>query len=202
MKINLYLTIFGKLQTAAVRLAHRLPFRSTAGLSKALAMALLLFGFGCPGRAQTMETITNSINGFQTLLANLPPDQPVVYVGDMGFRAAYLRGWISQLQKMAGLSVTNAVTPRSAFSGYAASWPNGVVPYTYDSSMTSAMTNEFEGAIYVWQKVANLKFIQRTTEDNFIIVTNDGYGHPSDSYVGMIDRPQLLRINTGFPQMD
>src|ERR1017187_3859903 len=78
MKTNLYLTIFGKLQTAAVRLAHRLPFRSTAGLSKALAMALLLFGFGCPGRAQTMETITNSINGFQTLLANLPPDQPVV----------------------------------------------------------------------------------------------------------------------------
>src|ERR1019366_6724048 len=119
-----------------------------------------------------------------------------------GFRPAYLRGWISQLQKMAGLSVTNAVTPRSAFSGYAASWPNGVVPYTYDSSMTSAMTNEFEGAIYVWQKVANLKFIQRTTEDNFIIVTNDGYGHPSDSYVGMIGGPQLLRINTLYPQMD
>ena len=62
--------------------------------------------------------------------------------------------------------------------------------------------SEFEGAIYIWQKVANLKFIQRTTQPNFIIVTNDGVGSPSDSYVGMIDRPQLLRINTGFPQMD
>src|ERR1017187_5869542 len=203
MKTNLYLTIFGKLQTAAARLSHRLPLRRTAGLGKALAVDLFLSGFGCPaGRAQTMETITNSINGFQSLLANLPPDQPAVYVGDMGFRPAYLRGWISQLQKMAGLSATNSVGTPSAFSGYAASWPNGVVPYTYDSSMTSAMTNEFEGAIYVWQKVANLKFIQRTTEDNFIIVTNDGYGHPSDSYVGMIGGPQLLRINTLYPQMD
>ena len=103
---------------------------------------------------------------------------------------------------MAGLSVTNTVTPHSAFSGSASPWSGGVVPYTYDSSMTPAMINEFEGAIYIWQKVANLKFIQRTVEPNFLLITNDGAGNPSDSYVGMIGGPQLLRINTGFPQMD
>src|ERR1035441_10258440 len=178
-------------------------FTTRSAALKLFALALLLPGFVCSaGRAQTMETITNSINGFEALLANVQPNQQVVYVGDMGFSPAYLRAWISQLQRTAGLSVTNTAAPHSAFSGSASTWPGGVVPYTYDSSMTPAMTNEFEGAIYVWQKVANLKFIQRTTEDNFIIVTNDGYGHPSDSYVGMIGGPQLLRINTAFPQMD
>src|ERR1039457_2683984 len=139
MKPFLYLLTFGQLPTAAARLARLHPLRRTAGMSKAFTLVLLLVGFGCSaGRAQTMETITNSVNGFQTLLANLPPDQPVVYVGDMGFSPAYLRGWISQLQKMAGL--TNTAGSRSAFSGSAATWTGGVVPYTYDSSMTPAMT--------------------------------------------------------------
>src|ERR1039458_4537955 len=71
MKTNLYLTTFGKLQTAAVRLAHRLPLRRAAGVSKVFTLVLLLVGFGCPvGRAQTMETITNSIIAIQGLLSD------------------------------------------------------------------------------------------------------------------------------------
>ena len=68
--------------TAISHPSHLSPLRRAAGMSRALAVALLLAGFGCPaGRAQTMETITNSINGFEAILANVQPDQQVVYVG-------------------------------------------------------------------------------------------------------------------------
>src|SRR5487761_2142197 len=167
---------------------------------KAFALALLLPGFFCSaGRAQTMETITNSLKAYEALLANVPATQAVVYVGDMGFRPAYLSAWVSQLKAMAGLS---GVAPHSAFDARVAVWPGGVVPYTYDSSMTPALVSQFEGAIYMWQKVANLKFIQHTSEANYIVVTNSGAGGPANSMAGMFGGAQLININAGYPQLD
>src|SRR5487761_2681677 len=102
---------------------------------KAFALALLLPGFFCSaGRAQTMETITNSLKAYEALLANVPATQAVVYVGDMGFRPAYLSAWVSQLKAMAGLS---GVAPPSAFDARVAVGPGGPA---------SSMVDMFGGA--------------------------------------------------------
>ena len=76
------------------------------------------------------------------------------------------------------------------------------MPYTYDSSMTPALITEFEAAIYGWQQVANLKFIQRTSEANYILVVNSGPGGPANSQVGMVGGTQTININTSYPQID
>src|ERR1035437_10403708 len=159
---------------------------------KAVALALLLPGFFCSaGRAQTMETITNSILAFEGLLANVSPTQEVVYVGDMGFPQSSLRAWTWQLRRMAGLPT--GPVPKAMFDLNYAAWTGGVMPYTYAPNMPQATINTFEAAMREWQKAANLKFIPRTIDEaNYIYVqTNTG----GNSYVGMLGGAQVINID-------
>jgi hypothetical protein len=151
-----------------------------------IACALLPFRTS----AQTAETIDYSIRAFDALLSNTPPTQEIVYVGDMGYRASYLREWTDHLRQQAsgrGLE--------SVFNLSSSGWPNGVVPYTYDASMTPELTKRFEESIREWQLAANLKFIQQTTETSYLVISNSLPGGAQDSFVGMQGNKQVIHVN-------
>ena len=70
-------------------------------------------------------------------------------------------------------------------------WPNGVVPYAFDSNVSSLNQDRAREAMAEWEAVANVTFVARTNEVNYIKF-QDGSGN--SSYVGMIGGMQELTM--------
>ncbi|MBZ9750127.1 hypothetical protein K7W42_04535 [Deinococcus sp. HMF7604] len=67
-------------------------------------------------------------------------------------------------------------------------WPNRTVPYSYDSSVTSAQRAAINNAVYAWnQSVSTLKYVLSPSAVNRVTFKTYIYSDPSvrgDSYVG------------------
>ena len=195
MKISHFWKALVKLLVAALHAARLLFPRHTYRRSMVIVFALLLNGAGLPaGRAQTMETITNSIIAIEGLLSNVTSTQEVVYAGDMGFSPSDLLTWTRQLRQKAGLPT--GPIPKAVFVSSSV-WPNGVVPYTYSINMPIATSNMFEAAIGEWQQAANLNFIHFTghpSGPNYILVQTNKEGN---SEIGMAyNRGQTINLDS------
>jgi len=70
-------------------------------------------------------------------------------------------------------------------------WTDGKVYYTYDANVTGANKARFLAACAEWSNVANLEFIERTTQANYIHLQSDA---GNSSYIGMIGGPQRMKI--------
>jgi hypothetical protein len=85
----------------------------------------------------------------------------------------------------------------SAFDGAAQLWPGGNVYYTFDSSVSAARQKVFLDSAAEWALFANLHFIPRASQTNYvtIIATNDlgnGVLEAGDSEVGMVGGQQFI----------
>ncbi len=70
-------------------------------------------------------------------------------------------------------------------------WTNGQVYYEFDSNVNNSNKAKFLAACQEWSNVADLNFIERTTQSNYIHVQSDSV---NESYVGMIGRKQVMKI--------
>jgi len=70
-------------------------------------------------------------------------------------------------------------------------WPDGIVPYTFDSSVSSSNQTKMRDAMDSWEAVANVQFVERTTESAYIEVIS---GSGNWSYVGRIGGKQQLSV--------
>ena len=122
------------------------------------------------------------------LLAVVPPGQTEVRVGDQLIRLDMLQAWRNQL---AGVP-----KPQLAFNSGFGQWTGGNVYYTFDASVPVADQRVFLSAAGQWSTFANLHFIPRTSQANYIIVTNNPNLSGGLSSVGMIGGPQLIQIGT------
>ena len=142
---------------------------------------------GSEAYASVAQTDWN-VAALQQLLAQVPPRQRLVQVGDMQIPTVTLQRWYDHL--------TGTQTAKSAFDQYFNAWPNGNVYYTFDVSVSPAHQKAFLDGAGEWATFANLHFIQRTTEANYVIVTNSVTLDGGVSAVGMVGGPQLLQIGT------
>ena len=120
------------------------------------------------------------------LLAAVKPGQSFVQIGDMLISVSYLQQW---RDKLAG-----EPQPNLAFSGTFTQWPNGDVYYAFDASVSASDQRAFLDAAATWATFANLHFIARSTQADYILVTNNPTLGGGLSYVGMVGGPQLLQI--------
>jgi len=79
-------------------------------------------------------------------------------------------------------------------------WTNGIVPYAFTNTLTSAETNTYLAALREWELAANVKFVPHTNQPNWILfcyntnfqdyVSGGGY-HPQIVTVSSLSRAQV-----------
>ncbi|AJQ97090.1 M12 family metallopeptidase [Gynuella sunshinyii] len=85
-------------------------------------------------------------------------------------------------------SISRAATiyPSSGFK-----WPDGIVPFALNSNLSSAARADALSAISYWNTNTNVKFIERTNEADYLLITN---GNGCSSYVGKIGGAQAVTL--------
>jgi hypothetical protein len=70
-------------------------------------------------------------------------------------------------------------------------WPGGVVPYTFNANVTAFNAAAMRHAMDLLERVANITFIPRTTQANYITIANST---GNNSFVGTIGGAQTVNI--------
>jgi hypothetical protein len=159
-------------------------------MSRILISALLLL-VCCAAILRAASTDPN-VTGFDRILAGVKPGQTSVMVGDQEFEVTFIRAWRDYL------ATRGQPGTQSAFQGVVNLWPAGVVPYVFDPSVSVAHRQSFLDAANEWTAFANITFVPRTSQTNYIIVKDGGPGlSGGNSFVGMKNPgPQDLNIGS------
>lgn len=70
-------------------------------------------------------------------------------------------------------------------------WPGGIVPYVFDSAVSSSNRNAMLAAMAEWEAVANVDFVLRSNQADYVYI-QDSSGN--SSYVGRIGGRQEIKI--------
>jgi hypothetical protein len=71
-------------------------------------------------------------------------------------------------------------------------WPNGVVPYEFDTNVSPGNQASMLAAMAVWEAVANVQFVVLNGHSNYIHIQN--HSSQNNSEVGMKDPGQIVNI--------
>lgn len=71
-------------------------------------------------------------------------------------------------------------------------WPGGIIPYQFDVSLTAAQTDTYLDGIREWELAANVKFIPRSNQTQFILFKYNPLG--PNQFSGA--NPQVVEINS------
>ena len=136
-------------------------------------------------RAQTSTTAW-SIAALDKILTNVPAGQTTVRIDDMELLVSNLRAWRNRL--------AGQPQPKVAFDGSAPTWIDGKVYYTFDSSVSADKQKAVLDGAAEWASFANLHFIPRATEANYITFRQNGSLGGGQSAVGMIGGQQFTEF--------
>ncbi len=108
-------------------------------------------------------------------------------VGDMVFKRTSVEAFRERLLH------PDAPLPRGASGSGVTLWPGGVIPYTFDGTVTAPHQQQFRDAVAEWSAFAKVTFKVRTSEPDYVIVHNNP-GGGNNSGVGTIGGPQYINI--------
>ncbi len=127
------------------------------------------------------------------ILAPVLPGQVLARVGDMHILVTNLQAWRDQL--------AGGPAKLSAFSGDVPTWTDGDVYYSFATSGTNAVPENYQKAFLdaanEWATFADLHFIPRTTQSNYVTVQLAGGLEGGESAVGMVGGQQFLSVGLG-----
>jgi hypothetical protein len=122
------------------------------------------------------------------VLATLPPGESLAQIGDMQVRPDLLLKWRNKLAGQPGINF--------AFDGVAPAWTGGNVYYTFDASVSTAKQKAFLDGAAEWALFANLQFIPRTAEVNYVTIKENPAVGGGQSAVGMVGGQQFIEFGT------
>ncbi|MGB8170934.1 MAG: M12 family metallopeptidase [Chthoniobacteraceae bacterium] len=126
---------------------------------------------------------------YDELLAFVPEEQPTIALGDMIVPVETVRLWRDQLAN------TPRLTADPASQTGINKWTGGNVFYAFNANVSTAHQAAFLDGAREWETFANLHFIARTTEPNYIMVNDGGPGlSGGNSALGMTGGEQQLNI--------
>ncbi len=120
------------------------------------------------------------------ILAGVQPGQTIAQVGDMGIQVPLLQYWRNQL--------AGAPQPKLAFDGTAPTWTSGNVYYSFSNNVSSVKQKAFLDGCAEWSTFANVHFIPRTSQANYVLVFEGAGLEGGQSIVGMVGGQQFLQI--------
>jgi len=156
--------------------------------SRLLALSLFLLGsiFNAYS-AKTESTNTDwNVAVLDKLLAATPAGQATAQVGDMMIPVSYLQWWRNRL--------AGAPQPNLAFSGTFTAWPGGNVYYAFSNNVSVVKQKAFMDGMAEWAMFANLHFIQRSTQANYVLIYEAQGQEGGQSMVGMVGGVQYIQI--------
>jgi len=125
---------------------------------------------------------------YDKILTSVEPGQSFITLGDMVVPKSVVRAWRN---KLAGVATSSASQTGVTL------WPGGSVYYAFNANVAAADRQHFRDACAEWAAFANLTFIERTTEPNYIMVNDGGPGlNGGNSHVGMTGGAQPLNIGS------
>ncbi len=71
-------------------------------------------------------------------------------------------------------------------------WPNGVIPYVIPEGTSEAAAVNIINAINHWEERTPIRFVQRTTEADYVSFENTGSGFTCSSYLGRVGGGQAI----------
>lgn len=173
----------------SVASAEQTTIKPSLELNKSLAAKDALWGYSSIGR-EMIDVYTDDgqvikavdVNGF-------------AHVGDVILgRTEVLKRYGLKLvhgQQMPEGDVAGAAI-RYPSSGY--KWPNGVVPYVFDSSLSAQARQDMQYAINHWNSKTNLNFVPRSGQSNYISIQGGG---GCSSWIGMQGGKQVVTLASG-----
>ena len=84
--------------------------------------------------------------------------------------------------------------PESAFGGNVVLWPGGVVPYVFDAGVSALHQKAFLDAATDWAMFANVSFIARTSQADYVYV-QEGLDGDFSAGVGKLGGQQVLTVS-------
>ena len=123
------------------------------------------------------------------ILAAVPPGESLAPVGDMQIRTDLLMKWRNQLAGQPGIDF--------AFDGVAPAWTGGNIYYAFDVSVSAAKQKAFLDGAAEWAMFANLRFLPRTAQANYVTIRENPALGGGQSAVGMVGGQQFLEIGPG-----
>jgi astacin (peptidase family M12A) len=121
------------------------------------------------------------------LLASAPANSKTVRAGDMILRRSYVqaaRAWLA----------AGGRQPESAFAGNVVLWPGGIVPYVFDPGVSALHQKAFLDAATDWATFANVSFVARTSQTDYLYV-QEGTNGDNSAGVGKLGGQQALTIS-------
>jgi hypothetical protein len=158
-------------------------------LGKSVFGSLLMLLAVCRAPATGTAGDTWDVMVLDQLIASVPAGQTFAQVDDMMIPVSYLQSWRN---KLAG-----GPQPDVAFSGTFTAWSGGNVYYAFDASVSASNQKAFLDAAAEWATFANLHFVARTAQANYLLVTNNASLGGGLSFVGMVGGAQLYQIGPG-----
>jgi hypothetical protein len=141
-----------------------------------------------PSGSASSRGIVQDIADLDHLLARAAPGQDEISVGDQRLKVAALRRYRDQL----AARQSGHLKPNSSFDPAFTKWPGGIVPYAFDPNVPANEPALLLQACQDWANVANLHFIPRTNQADYVVFTDSTNGN--NSYVGMIGGGQVINI--------
>ena len=137
--------------------------------------------------AQT-STTDWSIAALDQILTNVQSGQKTARIDDMEILVSNLQAWRNQL---AGLP-----QPQLAFDGSTPTWPNGNIFYTFSNNVSLAKQKAVLDGAAEWATFANLHFIARSTQADYITFRENDSIAGGQSAVGMIGGQQFTEFGS------
>jgi hypothetical protein len=142
-----------------------------------------------PSGSASSRGIVQDIADLDHLLARAAPGQNEISVGDQRLKVAALRRYRDQL----AARQSGHLKPNSSFDPAFNKWPGGIVPYAFDPNVPANEPAVLLQACQDWADVANLHFIPRTNQADYVVFTDNPT--TNDSYVGLIGGGQVINIH-------
>ena len=169
-----------------------------------LCSAILLVAAGCTQSEPLERSSTNDAKGNKKKKTsdecfNLVVEghrTPLERTGDsLLVLGDIVLGRVNDSEEKDGYGLSNTVI--EGFSGNI--WPDGVVPYTFSSSATSAFKTAVTNALTSMkaQGIDPITFVARTNQDNYVEFTPITTGN-SNSNLGMVGGKQPVNLLTGW----
>lgn len=155
--------------------------RFVHAFSVMMVVASLLSGTG--GRAGSSDW---NVAVLDQILAATPVAETTASVGDMTIPRAYLQNWRNRL--------AGAPQPHVAFNGGFTPWTGGNVYYSFSNNVSAAKQKAFLDGAAEWATFANLRFLARTTQTNYVTIFENPALSGGQSAVGMIGGQQFLQL--------
>lgn len=127
-----------------------------------------------------------SVAYLDELLAGVLPNQRTVQVGDMEILVTNLRAWRHEL--------SGEPVAQSAFGGNVPLWTDGKIYYTFEATLSAAKRRAFLDGASEWAMFANLQFVPRVAQANYMHVVENASLAGGQSAVGMVGGQQLIQF--------